>query len=207
VSDHGDRHTRLREVGSPFHGDEDDRMRPVGAEDDVVAGPGDVATCGGPGRHRVVVGVDGSAESEAALRWAVHYGERTGSAIHAVAVRPGPGQPSADERAAGARPGTVPGAVEPREWLHHALAVVRERARASSGFRARVHGHTEEGDPAEVLLAYAQGAELLVVGRHGYDHRTDPHRAGTVLGSVADRCLRKATCPVVLLPSPPPRPN
>ncbi len=35
-------------------------------------------------RTRIVVGIDGSAESQAALVWAVHEAERTGAEIDAV---------------------------------------------------------------------------------------------------------------------------
>jgi nucleotide-binding universal stress UspA family protein len=56
-----------------------------------------------------------------------------------------------------------------------------------------------EGRAADVLTAAARGAELLVLGSHG--HSRVRH---TVLGSVAEECVRKATCPVVVLPVPQP---
>jgi nucleotide-binding universal stress UspA family protein len=53
------------------------------------------------------------------------------------------------------------------------------------------------GDPAEVLTELAAGAELLVLGSRGVSGHT-----GLVLGSVSRRCTERATCPVVVVPTP-----
>jgi len=59
------------------------------------------------------------------------------------------------------------------------------------------------GDPAEEIVRYARvrGIDLIVVGthgRHGFTRR--------LLGSVADKVLRQAPCPVLAVPqqTPPP---
>jgi nucleotide-binding universal stress UspA family protein len=52
-----------------------------------------------------------------------------------------------------------------------------------------------EGRPADVLAAAAREADLLVLGSHGHGRMRH-----TVLGSVSEECVRKATCPVVVLP-------
>ncbi|MCA2219301.1 universal stress protein [Jidongwangia harbinensis] len=54
-----------------------------------------------------------------------------------------------------------------------------------------------EGRPADVLAAAGAAADLLVLGSHG--HSRVRH---TVLGSVSEDCIRKATCPVVVIPVP-----
>jgi nucleotide-binding universal stress UspA family protein len=54
-----------------------------------------------------------------------------------------------------------------------------------------------EGRAADVLTTAARDADLLVLGSHG--HSQVRH---TVLGSVSEECVRKATCPVVVLPVP-----
>jgi nucleotide-binding universal stress UspA family protein len=46
-----------------------------------------------------------------------------------------------------------------------------------------------------VLTAAARNAGLLVLGSHGHSAVRQ-----TVLGSVSAECIRKATCPVVVLP-------
>jgi len=54
-----------------------------------------------------------------------------------------------------------------------------------------------QGDPAEVLVAAAKGADLLVVGTRG----RSPF-LGAVLGSVGLRCATAAACPVTLVKLP-----
>ena len=49
-----------------------------------------------------------------------------------------------------------------------------------------------------VLARAAADADLLVVGSHGYGNLS-----GVVTGSVADDCLAKAACPVVVIPARP----
>jgi hypothetical protein len=58
----------------------------------------------------------------------------------------------------------------------------------------------ETGSPADRIVAYAQriGAEVVVLGAHG---RTGFTRA--LLGSVAERVARTASCPVMTVPREP----
>ncbi|SCE95545.1 universal stress protein [Micromonospora mirobrigensis] len=62
-----------------------------------------------------------------------------------------------------------------------------------------VSGEVVEGPPAEVLASAARGADLLVLGSHGHSRLRH-----TVLGSVSEECVRRATCPVVVVPVPAP---
>ena len=52
-----------------------------------------------------------------------------------------------------------------------------------------VHGH-----PAQMLLAAAAGAHLLVVGSRGHGSFAD-----AVLGSVGQHCVHHAPCPVLIM--------
>ena len=52
-----------------------------------------------------------------------------------------------------------------------------------------------EGEPAPVLTQVAAGADLLVVGSEGHGGL-----AGRLLGSVSQRCIESAPCPVVVVP-------
>jgi nucleotide-binding universal stress UspA family protein len=51
------------------------------------------------------------------------------------------------------------------------------------------------GDPADVLVDFSQGVDLLVVGSRGYG----PARA-VLLGSVSRRVMAEAHCPVLVVP-------
>jgi nucleotide-binding universal stress UspA family protein len=53
------------------------------------------------------------------------------------------------------------------------------------------------GDPADALTELAAGAELLVLGSRGTSGHT-----GVVLGSVSRRASDRATCPIVIVPTP-----
>jgi nucleotide-binding universal stress UspA family protein len=57
-----------------------------------------------------------------------------------------------------------------------------------------VETHLEDGSPAEVITALAESvpADLIVMGMHGWSGI--PH---LVLGSVAERVIRTAPCPVM----------
>ncbi len=130
--------------------------------------------------HRIVVGVDGSDGGRRALQWAVHE--------------------------AAARGGTVQ-AVISWNWADVDLPV-DERARVERILGDEIRGlpgaagvtiaaEAVEGRAADVLCAAARNADLLVLGSHG--HSRVRH---TVLGSVSEECVRKAPCPVVVIPVP-----
>jgi nucleotide-binding universal stress UspA family protein len=138
----------------------------------------------------LVVGIDGSDEADAALRWASRYGTRTGAVVHAYAVWRSPPVPGGDPNYA---PLTVrsdlAAEAEARSWVHKAL-----HARGVDR-RAAVHGHIVQGDPATVLIELARTAELLVLGSHGRAADADVQP-----GSLTWQCTRHACCPVVLVP-------
>ncbi|HWP35898.1 MAG TPA: universal stress protein [Thermodesulfobacteriota bacterium] len=78
-----------------------------------------------------------------------------------------------------------------RRWAGERLEAVSAETRAA-GVAAR--GLVRTGDPARetVRAADEEGADLIVMGTHG--------RSGLgrlLLGSVADRVIRQASCPVV----------
>ena len=53
-----------------------------------------------------------------------------------------------------------------------------------------------QGHPANVLVAEAHGADLLVVGSRGLGGFK-----GLLLGSVSQQCAHHATCPVAIVPN------
>jgi nucleotide-binding universal stress UspA family protein len=140
-------------------------------------------------RKRIVVGVDTSEGSRAALRWALEEAERTGADVEAVLaydfglawIDVGSGyQAQWIQQAADAA----------KARLH---AFVDEMAPAPDG--VVVHPVVVEGSAAEVLTEMASNADLLVVGTRGRGGFK-----GLLLGSVSQRCAQRAPCPVVVVP-------
>ena len=130
----------------------------------------------------VVVGVDGSSASDAALAWADRYANATGASLHLVSAwewATAYGQPMMFD---GYHPDS------------DALGVI-EKARAALTVPAeRVHTSATQGHAGYVLVKAAAEAGLLVVGTEG-------HRAvsSVLLGSVSTYCIHHATCPVVVV--------
>lgn len=58
---------------------------------------------------------------------------------------------------------------------------------------------TLPGSAGRTLAEAADTADLLVVGGHGQSRLRH-----SVLGSVSEACVRLATCPVMIIPSPQP---
>ncbi|MFI9809023.1 universal stress protein [Streptomyces sp. NPDC052301] len=134
---------------------------------------------------RVVVGVDGSPSSYAALRWAVRYAGLVGGVVDAVAVWELPGlygwsAPAVDMDI---------DEDETRQHMGQELTEVLGADEAGS-----VRTHVVHGNPADVLLRAAEGAEAVVLGSRG---RGGFARA--LLGSVSQHVSQHAHCPVVIV--------
>ncbi|MFE0350841.1 universal stress protein [Streptomyces griseoluteus] len=134
---------------------------------------------------RVVVGVDGSPSSYAALRWAVRYAALLGGVVEAVAVWELPGLYGWSAPAVDLDLDVEEAERRMRQELVEVLGVEE----ADSVRRHLVHGNA-----ADVLLRAAQGAEALVVGGRG---RGGFARA--LLGSVSQHVSQHATCPIVIV--------
>lgn len=136
-------------------------------------------------RHDIVVGVDGSPASVTALRWALDQARLTGTGIHAVTAWEFPpvwgwGPPAVPQ---------VDMDVSAKQILDTALDEAYGDDPGVPLRRSVVSGH-----PAQVLLDAAREAPLLVVGSRGHGGF-----AGTLLGSVSQRCAQHARCPVVIV--------
>ena len=136
---------------------------------------------------RIVVGVDGSNASQAALKWAVAEGrlrEATVDAVHAWTY------PAATY---------ITGLVPPPTFAHDDLAaeagaILDEACDRLGDAAAGVRRIVDEGTPAARLLERAAGADLLVVGSRGRGGFS-----GLLLGSVSQQCAHHAPCPVVIV--------
>jgi nucleotide-binding universal stress UspA family protein len=137
---------------------------------------------------RIVAGVDGSAPSIAAFRWAVEQAEVTGGSVDAVMAWELP--------VAGGSYGWAPTVpfddTDYRELAAKTLNAAVEAVGPPPG--APIKQSVVEGNPAQVLLNAAKDADLLVVGNRGHGAFVD-----ALIGSVSVRCLHHATCPVVIV--------
>jgi nucleotide-binding universal stress UspA family protein len=139
----------------------------------------------------IVVGVDGSEGGRRALRWALGEAHRTEGAVKAV---------TAWDWDAIAH--TSPVQTSPARQRERAEAIsAREVAAvvAEVGSAVPIIREVVEGPEDRVLTAAARGARMLVLGSHGWGHL---HH--TVSDSVGAACIRRSTCPVVVVPDPRP---
>jgi nucleotide-binding universal stress UspA family protein len=141
--------------------------------------------------YRIVVGVDGSEGGSRALRWAVREAARHGGTVQAVTAWQWKGLESVSM---GAASPTVE-----RERAEDVLA--REVETVASGIDPAppIAREVVEGPAPRVLTEAATDADLLVLGSHG--HGRIRHVA---LGSVSEETVRRAACPVVIVPVPHP---
>jgi nucleotide-binding universal stress UspA family protein len=124
----------------------------------------------------IVVGVDGSVPSKAALRWAVEEARLRGARVRAV-------------HAWWIYPMFEPGA-DPTEAVR---AFVTEALDGQTD--VEVTPVAVQGEQASVALVdAAEDADLLVVGARGAGGFV-----GLLLGSVSQQCTHHAPCPVVIV--------
>ncbi|MFI7355350.1 universal stress protein [Streptomyces avidinii] len=134
---------------------------------------------------RIVVGVDGSPSSQAALRWAVRYAGLVGGRVEAVAAWDLPGAASWSAPAVDA---TFDEEEAERRLVEEVRTVLGEDGAAS------VHQRLVRGNPVDVLVDAAEGADMLVVGSRG---RGGFSRA--LLGSVSQQAALHAPCPITIV--------
>jgi nucleotide-binding universal stress UspA family protein len=137
---------------------------------------------------RIVVGVDGSDTSAAALRWAVAEAKlrtATLSVVHAWSI-PIPGD--------GLGYGWAPVAFE---QLKEGADMVVTSMLADLGDAAAgldIEQHVINGTAALSLIEASKDADLLVVGTRGLGGF-----GSLILGSVSHQCATHAACPVVII--------
>lgn len=139
---------------------------------------------------RIVVGVDGSESSRAALQWAYQEAAHHGASLTAVSTWHPPSLPMSPPY----------GAMTDKDYQsqpkQQALDLLEQ---LTSDLEARepavdVRTSIEEGNPAKVLIDRSKEADLLVVGSRGHGGF-----AGMLLGSVSQHLVAHAECPVVII--------
>lgn len=133
---------------------------------------------------RILVGVDGSPSSLAALRESVALGELVGADVEAV---------TAWERSLlleGFGPADYP---DPAEDARRQLDRLVDDT-FPGGKPARLVVGTLEGPPARALVKASEEVDLLVLGSRGLGGF-----AGLLLGSVSSTCVIHARCSVLII--------
>lgn len=134
--------------------------------------------------HRIVVGVDGSSSSKAALAWAIGEAQRTGAVVEAVTAWDFP--PTYGYAAP----------VIDVDWQGLAAGVLTDAITevAAVAGPAAIRHRVRQGNAARVLLDASGDADLLVVGSRGHGGFVE-----ALLGSTSQHCVHHATCPVVVI--------
>src|SRR5918996_1945776 len=148
----------------------------------------------------IVVGVDGSAPSLAALRWAADEAKLRDArlvAVHAwVFIPPAPlAEPGL---------GPIPAADLPAQLEAQRDAAEAEfRAEIEEAFSGappvEIERKLTEEDPREALEKESKSADLVVIGSRGRSGI-----AAALLGSVSKHVVDHAACPVVVIKGPQP---
>jgi nucleotide-binding universal stress UspA family protein len=138
----------------------------------------------------IVVGVDGSAESRAALAWALAEARLRGARVLAVHAWTAPEAYAFDAPTA-----TMPAMADAlRQVGERVLESAVSETVAAAGVDVPVERRVVDAGPAEALLAAAGDAALVVVGSRGRGGF-----ASLLLGSVSHQVAQHAPCPVVIV--------
>ena len=145
---------------------------------------------------KVVVAVDGSAGSRAALRFAVDDAARRGVPVEAVIAFRSPDYMVDFD---------VMGAADVQRMRTRLRAEAEARVRAlvdevttdTSGPVPEIGVRAVHGAPSQALIQASQGADLLVVGSRGHGEFSS-----VLLGSTSMQLALHATCPVTVVHSP-----
>ncbi len=141
---------------------------------------------------RIVVGVDGSAASDAAVRWAVREARLRRATVHLVSAYYSDSRQHAQY-------------VPPSSWMTPqqercaAQALLAAAMKLARGHLppGRLTGEVANEPPARALLDRSAHAELLVLGTTR--PAPQPGQPPQAMGPVARPCLRLAHCPVVVV--------
>jgi nucleotide-binding universal stress UspA family protein len=138
----------------------------------------------------IVVGVDGSKSSRAALQWA--YGEAThhDASLTVISTWHPPAMPMTPPY------GSIPPEGYVSQPKRDALDLLQKLVADLEERNPPVDVRTaiEEGNPAEVLIERSKEADLMVVGSRGHGGFS-----GMLLGSVSQHLVAHANCPVVVV--------
>jgi nucleotide-binding universal stress UspA family protein len=134
---------------------------------------------------RIVVGLDGSKSSIAALEWAAGQATLTGSTLDVLTTWEWPTSYGWSF--------PFPEDFDPAEETRKSVGGILDSAKVAHP-DVDLHSVILEGHAAPSLVEAARGARLLVVGSRGHSEFS-----GMLLGSVSEFCAHHASCPVVII--------
>ena len=142
--------------------------------------------------RRILCAIDFSQASIAALRHSDELASRLGAALTVLHVVADPLQQPWTAEAYGLNIADLEA-----EWVEHANV---ELSRLAGACKSKPVTLCRVGKPVSEILdcARTDSADLIVVGSHGHGAL-----AQMILGSVADRVVRQAPCPVLMVRSTP----
>lgn len=137
----------------------------------------------------IVVGVDDSPEARHALEWAACEAEAHGTRVMAIRVFEPPLL-----TLAGPYPRIAPVLIS--ESASEACTPLRDSVKEVSSHHPtiQIDAQVLRGQAADVLVRVSEGAYALAVGSRGHFAA-----ASLLLGSVSQRCVSRAHCPVVVV--------
>jgi nucleotide-binding universal stress UspA family protein len=133
---------------------------------------------------RIIVGIDGSAASTDALRWAARQADLTGSPLEVIMTWEWPTSVGWSV--------PIPDDYDPETDVRQTLDAAVEAGLAEHP-GVKVDPRVVNGHPAPVLVDASKGADLLVIGSRGHGEFV-----GMLLGSVSEFCTTNAHCPVLV---------
>lgn len=140
----------------------------------------------GNGTYKIVVGVDGSDQSRAAMDWAVQESKLRKGELQALTAWNFPYISDAF--------GT---AWDYEIFQKDAQAILEAELERVKNQDVAITGRIVEGNPASALIEASRDADLVVVGSRGHGGFT-----GMMLGSVSHQTIHHAHCPVLVIREP-----
>jgi nucleotide-binding universal stress UspA family protein len=135
---------------------------------------------------RIVVANDGSNGGFKAFAMACELAKRSGATLHMISVEELPDIPASIGE-------VIESKTEENHKFHEVLAKAREVARKK---KIKLDAKVVAGHAVAAVVAYvkAKNADLLVVGFMGHSALYE-----RIIGSTADRLVRLAPCPVLVV--------
>ena len=139
---------------------------------------------------QIVVGVDGSQASRAALHWAYDEATHHDASLTVISTWHPPAMPMSPPY------GSIPPEGYVSQPKRDALDLLQKLVADLEERNPPVDVRTaiEEGNPAEVLIERSKEADLMVVGSRGHGGFS-----GMLLGSVSQHLVAHSECPVVVV--------